>query len=217
MKNKIASLVLLLASLALTSCGVKKGATYKWNVVNKHYENFTDLGDYVIDVDEHTNFDFQRALKYSNDRYDAWSKLPGGGCSALGTKAKNGDVLIGRNLDLTISQFPCYVTHVKPVNGFKYNTINFTYDELFTNGDQYKDAPAYRKVISPYTQIHDAEECKLFLKVADGKEGCDPLWNVDEIKSLIIAENPSATFADFCKLAASTQVDEICERHGITK
>lgn len=87
----------------------------------------------------------------------------------------------------------------------------------YLNGDQYKDAPAYRKVISPYTQIHNAEECKMFLKVADGKEGCDPLWNVDEIKSLILAENPSATFADFCKLAASTQVDEICERHGITK
>lgn len=150
MKTKIAGLLLVLTSLALSGCGVKKGATYKWNIVNKHYENFTDLGDYVIDVDEHTNFDFQRALKYSNDRYDAWSKLPGGGCSALGTQAKNGDVLIGRNLDLTISQFPCYVTHVKPVNGFKYKTINFTYDELFTNGDQYKDLLQKGKILEEY-------------------------------------------------------------------
>lgn len=134
--------VLPIITLLLSACGSKdeyqKGATYKWNVTNKHYENFTDLGNYVIDVDKHTNFDFDKALAFSNARYDKWSKLPGGGCSALGTQAKNGDVLIGRNLDLTVSQFPCYVTHVDPVNGFKYKTINFTYDELFVEGDKYE-------------------------------------------------------------------------------
>ena len=134
--------LLLIVAFSLSACvcenGYKSGATYKWNIENRHYENFTDLGDYVIDVDEHTHFDFDKALEYSNRRYDKWSLLPCGGCSALGTRAKNGDVLIGRNLDLTVSQFPCYITHVNPVNGFKYKTINFTYDELFAEGDNYE-------------------------------------------------------------------------------
>ena len=128
----------------------KKGATYRWDVVNKHYQNFTDLGNYVIDVDTHTHFDFDRALEYSNKRYDKWSKLPGGGCSALGTQAKNGDVLIGRNLDLTVSQLPCYITHVEPVDGFRYKTINFTYDEMFLEGDTYEKLLSKGKIDEEY-------------------------------------------------------------------
>ncbi len=154
-KNYLVVMLIVVASLLLSSCSeasskYQKGATYKWDVTNKHYENFTDLGDYVIDVDEHTHFDFDRALEYSNKRYDKWSKLPGGGCSALGTQAKNGDVLIGRNLDLTVSQFPCYITHVNPVDGFKYKTINFTYDELFLEGDKYKDLLKKGKIDEEY-------------------------------------------------------------------
>ena len=61
------------------------------------------------------------------------------GGSALATKTNTGDVLIGRNLDLTVSQLPCYVTHVEPVDGFKYKTLNFTYDQLFLEGDKYDD------------------------------------------------------------------------------
>ena len=147
-------MLIIAASLFLSSCNgsskYQKGVTYKWDVANKHYENFTDLGDYVIDVDEHTHFDFDKALAFSNERYDKWSKLPGGGCSALGTKAKNGDVLIGRNLDLTVSQFPCYVTHVDPVDGFKYKTINFTYDELFIEGDTYEKLLSKGKIDEEY-------------------------------------------------------------------
>lgn len=78
--------VLLIGTLLLSACngkgGYQTGATYKWDVVNKHYKNFTDLGDYVIDVDKHTHFDFDRTLAFSNKRYDKWSKLPGGGCFA---------------------------------------------------------------------------------------------------------------------------------------
>lgn len=147
-------LTLIFATLLLSACSsdgkYQNGATYKWDVANKHYVNFTDMGDYVIDVDEHANFDFDKALTFSNERYDKWSKLPSGGCSALGTRAENGDVLIGRNLDLTVSQYPCYVTHVNPVDGFKYKTINFTYDELFVEGDTYETLLNKGKIAEEY-------------------------------------------------------------------
>lgn len=153
MKKKFL-LIILVVVMLLSACGnsdkYAKGATCKWETVNKHYENFTDLGDYVIDVDEHTHFDFDSALAYSNARYDKWAELPGGGCSALGTRAKNGDVLIGRNLDLTVSQYPCYVTHVNPTDEFKYKTINFTYDELFLEGNHYEDLLKKGKIDEEY-------------------------------------------------------------------
>lgn len=110
-----------------------KGATYDWETKNQKYENFTDLGDYVIDCGYIENFDFDAALKFVNARYD--KIVPNGGCSALGTKTDAGDVIIGRNLDLTVSQYPCYITHVKYG---KYETLNFTYDEV-------SNAPTYEE------------------------------------------------------------------------
>ncbi len=113
-----------------------KGATYQWNPVNRKYFNFTDLGDYVIDCDRHQNFDFEKARRYTAGRYDLFRNIS---CSALATKNALGDVLIGRNLDLTVSQLPCYITHLKYG---KYETINFTYDELN------KETPRYSELLS---------------------------------------------------------------------
>lgn len=109
------------------------GASYQWDITGKKYANFTDLGRYVIDCDPHRHFDFERARAYINRRYDIRSKI---GCTAFGTRAENGDVLIGRNLDLTVSQFPCYITHVK---FGKYETLNFTYDEMSDTALRYDE------------------------------------------------------------------------------
>lgn len=100
-----------------------RGARYRWKTVNRKYENFTDLGRYVIDCDRHLHFDYERARRYVNERCDFGSRY----CTALSTRARNGDVLIGRNLDLTVSQLPCYITHVR--HG-RLDTLNFTYDEM---------------------------------------------------------------------------------------
>lgn len=138
-KRLILCLLPIITSLVACNVGPTKGATYKWEIENARYENFTDLGNYVIDVDTHTNFDFKRALAYSNARLDKWSELPSGGCTALGKRINSGDVVIGRNLDLPVSHYPCYITHVNPVDGFKYKNINFTYDRLLPEGDKYDD------------------------------------------------------------------------------
>ena len=102
---------------------ILEGATFDWKVTGKKYENFTDLGNYVILCDPF-DFDFDAALAYTNARYD--KVMPAFGCSALGTKTNDGDVIIGRNADLTVSQYPCYITHM---NYGKYETLNFTYDQ----------------------------------------------------------------------------------------
>lgn len=111
----------------------RKGAVYHWAVTNRKYANFTDLGHYVIDCDRHRNFDFERARAYVNRCCDISKKM---GCSALATQTDSGDVLVGRNLDLTCSQFPCFISHV---HWGKYETLNFTYDEISTNKVNYRE------------------------------------------------------------------------------
>lgn len=110
-----------------------RNVNFGWNIKNRKYTNFTDLGNYVIDCDRHRYFDFQKALDYTHRRFDIGRTLA---CSALATKTKSGDVLIGRNLDLTVSQFPCYITHIKYG---KYDTLNFTYEEMFPKSKTYEE------------------------------------------------------------------------------
>ena len=103
---------------------VMKGASFDWKTANRKYKNFTDLGNYVIQCDPYENFDFEAALQYTNALAD--KVPPAFGCSALGTRTNDGDVIIGRNLDLTVSQYPCYITRLK---FGKYETLNFSYDQ----------------------------------------------------------------------------------------
>lgn len=118
--------------------------SFDWNITNRKYKNFTDLGNYVIDCDRHQYFDFKKALDFANQRFDLDKTF---GCSALATRTKTGDVLIGRNLDLTVSQLPCYITHIKYG---KYDTLNFTYDELFQKSKTYDELLRCGEIDSEY-------------------------------------------------------------------
>lgn len=60
--------LLIITSLVACQGRPDKGSTYKWNVDNVRYENFTDLGNYAIDVDIHTNFNYERAFALNNSR-----------------------------------------------------------------------------------------------------------------------------------------------------
>ncbi len=147
--KKVVSLICFVVciSILFQGCGfikLKSGSTFKWDTANVKYDNFTDLGNYVIDCDSHESFDFDKALEYANKRYDISKNI---GCSALATKTKSGDVIIGRNLDLTVSQFPCYITHVKYG---KYETLNFTYDEMFAKSVKYQDLLKAGKIEDEY-------------------------------------------------------------------
>lgn len=121
-----------------------KQVHYGWKVTNKKYYNFTDLGNYVIDCDRYQYFDFNAAVEFINNNLDITRKFA---CSALATRTNNGDVIIGRNLDLTISQYPCYITHIKYG---KYDTLNFTYDETSNRKVTYEDLLNIGKIDADY-------------------------------------------------------------------
>lgn len=125
-------------------CYAAPDASYNWDTTDKKYENFTDLGHYAIDLDPHETFDLQRAMAYAEKRYANITPI---GCTALGTKTDKGDVIIGRNCDLEVSNRPCYISHVKYG---KYETINFTYDKMSTTVLDYADVLADGKLDKEY-------------------------------------------------------------------
>ena len=141
----LSSLMAAASALAFSvCCYAAPTATYNWEITNKKYENFTDLGHYAIDLDPHETFDLQRAMAFAATRY---SNIRPFGCTALGTKTESGDVIIGRNNDFEVSNRPCYISHVKYG---KYETINFTYDKMLKEGIDYVEVLADGKLDKEY-------------------------------------------------------------------
>lgn len=91
----------------------------------------TKVFDGVLDAGTYTTIDYSYEDKLNKDRFDNWS-----GCTAI---AKNiGDnTIIGRNMDMTISDKAAYIykTNIKG----KYKTLNLAYTHRDYSPD-YKDA-----------------------------------------------------------------------------
>ena len=104
MKRLIA--VMLAALLLFSGCAGRKN-------------NITELEKYVYEVEEYKSLDFEYADKYYADNNDNWS----GGCSAI-SKMVDGHRLIGRNMDLNISNKCAYIIRT---DAGKYKTIGLAY------------------------------------------------------------------------------------------
>lgn len=88
---------------------------------NENTLNLNEVYEYVFDAGTITNLDYKFANEYLasvNDNY-------GGGCTAVAKVNSKGDTLVGRNLDLNISNKPAYIFKVD-VDGL-YKSINLTY------------------------------------------------------------------------------------------
>ena len=105
-------ILLILAALPLTTLisGCSKGAAQK----------VTELEKYVFEVDEYTTLDYDYADKFWAKDNDNW----GGGCSACTKILDNGHRVIGRNMDLNISNKAAYVVRT---NAGKYRTMGLAY------------------------------------------------------------------------------------------
>lgn len=79
------------------------------------------LFDYVYDLGTLTELDYEYANKYFQETYDNW----GGMCTAVAKNLEDGTTLIGRNMDLNISNKCAYVFRTKEEG--LYETINTMY------------------------------------------------------------------------------------------
>ena len=99
---------------------------------------YTDLGDYVIEIADYKDADFDAASKALEEKYG----IIDGACTACAKLDGNGNVLIGRNLDNQVSQCPAFFIHSSQG---KYETLSlrymnsekYTYEEFKKSG--YKD------------------------------------------------------------------------------
>ena len=120
--KKFLSFTLLAAGmLTMVGCSDETDATKKtsqgfkgeklWKSETKEHKNFKDLGNYVIELPDYTDASVQaKGLALINDRLDH-GEMPAapGGCTSMAKLNSKGEVIIGRNMDLTISQDPAYV------------------------------------------------------------------------------------------------------------
>lgn len=73
------------------------------------HKGFKDLGNYVIELPDYTDpAMLERGLSISNSLGDTGPRLSGG-CTAMVKRNSKGEVVVGRNMDLDISQNPAYV------------------------------------------------------------------------------------------------------------
>ncbi len=80
-----------------------------WNSKIVEHKGFRDLGNYVIELPDFTDpKSWDIGLAEVNKLVDH-GKLPIVGCTAMAKRNSKGEVIVGRNMDLDISQSPAYV------------------------------------------------------------------------------------------------------------
>ncbi|MCQ2513409.1 MAG: linear amide C-N hydrolase [Lachnospiraceae bacterium] len=122
----------------------------------------TVLLDRVIDGGTYTSLDFEKVNQLIKEKYDFW----GGGCTAVAKTIENGDTIVGRNLDLFISDKPAYICRTK-VEG-EYETIGVSYTNM--SGTSYADVlengiSEEMKLCLPYLCIDVLNEKGLYCEV----------------------------------------------------
>lgn len=92
--------------------------------------------DHVIDAGTYDSLDFDMAIEQSTQKYDFWA----GGCTAAATQIENGDTIVGRNLDLYVSDKPAYICRTEVPGEYKTIGVGYTnmsggsFDEVVAHG-----------------------------------------------------------------------------------
>ena len=131
MRKYLTVLIAFVLILSMTSCGVSKENSTTSTAGPQHS---VPLNDYVLDIGTITEFDEQAILDACKDKY----LVSNGGCSSILTQA-DGNNLVGRNMDLTLSENAAF-KFVLDINKYKviglvYPTIKgLGFDTTYDNG-----------------------------------------------------------------------------------
>lgn len=100
---------------------------------NKNKFKTNEIAPYFYEVGTYTSLDYQFVNNYFAEQNDNW----GGGCSAI-SAVINGTRLVGRNMDLNISNKCAYVVKTNIPN--KYETIGlaYTFRDISPNYEEVK-------------------------------------------------------------------------------
>lgn len=176
MKKVIITVISILMIFATTACsddGIVK--------VDEVYE-------YVYDAGEYTELDYDNSSKFYAEQYDNW----GGGCSAIAKQLDNGQTIVGRNMDLNISNKCAYIirTNVKdcyPTIGLAYTFRDFSpnYSEVKQKGGIAED---FHKIL-PFMcdDVLNSEGLYIEINMRNGE-----FWPTGEAKFSCKSTNPDS-------------------------
>lgn len=96
-----------------------------WNSEIVDHGSYKDLGHYVIDMGEVSQKDFADGAERANEKFDT---LKTKSCTAIAKKNSKGQVVIGRNQDCEVSNYPVMIFHL---NEGKHQAVSFYYNDHF--------------------------------------------------------------------------------------
>ena len=135
MKRAIFSGLAACAAVALASgCVGKAAGTYRlnWQQEPVRYAHFTDAGKYLLIQEDVDYSECAKVLEDIGRRNDLFKA----GCTATAKLNRKGEVILGRNMDVEISQNPAVMTRIvggpHEVVSFFYGGVNtkYTYAQL---------------------------------------------------------------------------------------
>lgn len=117
--------------------GLPKDVTLNFEPVGTEYEQFYDLGNYLILLKENKNVKLSDAIALVRDT----KGLIVGGCSSAAKRNRKGEVIVGRNMDLPATLYPAFLS----VNTFgKYKTLSVSYVGTFFKN---MGCPTYEEIL----------------------------------------------------------------------
>ncbi len=168
--NGLATLALYaVVALALVACGEAStsGPVFEklWNAEVVEHKGFKDLGNYVIELPDFTDSSIeQKGLGLLNMSADN-IKLFGAGCTAMAKRNDKGEVIMGRNMDLDISQCAAFV--FKTTYG-KYKNFCVTYIpkayDTYEHMQQMDELDEYLMCMIPYSATDCLNEKGLYIE-----------------------------------------------------
>ena len=180
-KNIIIAVVVTLIISSLSTLLVSnKIEENKFRKVDKIY-------DYVFDAGTYTDLDYDYASKYFLEHYDNY----GGGCTAVAKVNSKGEMLVGRNMDLNISNKAAYVFRTDVEGCYKTVNLMYTfrdyspdYEDVLENG-----LPEEFNKIMPFLADDVLNEKGLYVEV-NMRYG--EYWPTGEVKYSCSGTNPEA-------------------------
>ncbi len=149
----------------------------------------TEVFDRVFDAGTYTSLDADYAQQYFADTYDQWDK--DGGCTAVAKVNDDGEMLVGRNMDLTICNKAAYVFRTKVDDC--YETINtcYSFRDISPNYDFVKKnglGEQFEKVM-PFMSddVMNSEGLYCEINMREGE-----VWPTGETKFGCAGTNPDA-------------------------
>ena len=177
-KNKITLLIFIVTiSMSLFGCNEKQTSQIE----------LQEVFDHVYDIGTFTSLDYEYANEYFAKENDNW----GGGCSAIAKTLDNGQTIVGRNMDLNISNKAAYIFRTDVKDCYKTINLAYTFRDISPNYDEIQTkglSEEFTKVL-PFMADDVLNEKGLYIEV-NMRNG--EFWPTGESKFSCKGTNPNS-------------------------